>query len=158
MLQPCPMPISCFGMKARAATYATKHGFSNDLKQVARLYVAALPKKSPMVAPRTFIFMQGSQSTIIACDGQRLQNMPWNRSRATNWPTRMVRVTPLLADSCSDSCRKSQWRNTRCTGLQNTLFCNLVRRATIMHKRAFRRLPTIKHNVVHDILKRQSWR
>jgi adenosine kinase len=57
-----------FANESEAATYATKHALGDDLKQVA-LQIAALPKKNPS-RPRTVIFTQGSQSTIVACDGK----------------------------------------------------------------------------------------
>jgi adenosine kinase len=56
-----------FGNESEAAAYAKKHGLSENLQELA-LAVAALPKKSSR--PRTVVFTQGSQSTIVACDGK----------------------------------------------------------------------------------------
>lgn len=55
-----------FGNESEAAAYGKKHGMGDDLKKIA-LAVAALPKKSSK--PRTVVFTQGSQSTIVACNG-----------------------------------------------------------------------------------------
>jgi len=57
-----------FCNESEAAAYAAKHELGDDLKQVA-LKVAALPKKNTS-RPRTVVFTQGSQSTIVACDGK----------------------------------------------------------------------------------------
>ena len=57
-----------FCNESEAAAYAAKHGLGDDLKQVA-LSIAALPKKNE-ARPRTVIFTQGSQSTIVACNGK----------------------------------------------------------------------------------------
>jgi len=57
-----------FCNESEAETYAKKHGLGDDLKEVA-LKVAALPKKNAS-RPRTVIFTQGSQSTIVAYDGK----------------------------------------------------------------------------------------
>jgi adenosine kinase len=57
-----------FGNEGEAAAYGKKYNMGDDLKQVA-LAVAALPKKDAS-RPRTVVFTQGSQSTIVACDGK----------------------------------------------------------------------------------------
>ncbi len=56
-----------FCNESEAATYAKKHELGEDLKEVA-LKIAASPKKSDK--PRIVIFTQGSDSTIVACDGK----------------------------------------------------------------------------------------
>jgi adenosine kinase len=56
-----------FGNESEAAAYGKKNGLGEDLKQVA-LAVAALPKKDNG-RPRTVIFTQGSQSTLVAHNG-----------------------------------------------------------------------------------------
>lgn len=57
-----------FCNESEAATYAKKNSLDNsDLKSVA-LAVAALPKKNSG-RPRTVIFTQGSESTIVAVNG-----------------------------------------------------------------------------------------
>lgn len=56
-----------FGNESEAAAYGKKNGLGEDLKQVA-LAVAALPKKGSS-RPRTVVFTQGSQSTLVACNG-----------------------------------------------------------------------------------------
>jgi len=55
-----------FCNESEAAAYAKKHDLGEDLKEVA-LKVAASPKKTSK--PRTVVFTQGSQSTIVACNG-----------------------------------------------------------------------------------------
>lgn len=55
-----------FCNESEAETYAKKHNLGDDLKEVA-LKIAASPKKGGK--PRTVIFTQGSESTIVACDG-----------------------------------------------------------------------------------------
>lgn len=55
-----------FGNESEAAAYGKKNGMGEDLKEIA-LKVAALPKKGKK--PRTVVFTQGSQSTIVACNG-----------------------------------------------------------------------------------------
>jgi len=57
-----------FGNEGEAAAYGQKHDLGEDLKRVA-LAVSALPKKNSS-KPRTVVFTQGSQSTIVACDGK----------------------------------------------------------------------------------------
>merc|ERR1712194_87343 len=54
-----------FGNESEAAAYGKKHGMGDDLKKIA-LAVAALPKKNAS-KPRTVVFTQGSESTIVAC-------------------------------------------------------------------------------------------
>eukprot|EP00534_Pseudo-nitzschia_fraudulenta_P002329 CAMPEP_0201124162 /NCGR_PEP_ID=MMETSP0850-20130426/10592_1 /ASSEMBLY_ACC=CAM_ASM_000622 /TAXON_ID=183588 /ORGANISM="Pseudo-nitzschia fraudulenta, Strain WWA7" /LENGTH=346 /DNA_ID=CAMNT_0047391359 /DNA_START=56 /DNA_END=1096 /DNA_ORIENTATION=+ len=56
-----------FGNESEAAAYGKKHGMGEDLKKIA-LAVAALPKKNAS-KPRTVVFTQGSESTIVACNG-----------------------------------------------------------------------------------------
>lgn len=56
-----------FCNESEAAAYGKKHGLGEDLKEVA-LAIAASPKKGKK--SRTVIFTQGSQSTIVAKDGQ----------------------------------------------------------------------------------------
>jgi adenosine kinase len=57
-----------FGNESEAAAYGVKHGLGDDLKEIA-LKIAASPKKDPS-RPRVVIFTQGSQSTLVACDGK----------------------------------------------------------------------------------------
>lgn len=57
-----------FCNESEAAAYAKKHGLGEDLKEVA-LKISAMPKKNTN-RPRTVVFTQGSQSTIVACDGK----------------------------------------------------------------------------------------
>lgn len=57
-----------FCNESEAAAYGKKHGLGEDLKEIA-LKVAASPKKNS-AKPRTVIFTQGSESTIVACDGK----------------------------------------------------------------------------------------
>lgn len=57
-----------FCNESEAATFAKKHELGEDLKQVA-LQICNMPKKNAS-RPRTVIFTQGSQSTIVACDGK----------------------------------------------------------------------------------------
>lgn len=56
-----------FGNESEAAAYGKKNGLGEDLKAIA-LAVCALPKKDAS-RPRTVVFTQGSQSTIVACAG-----------------------------------------------------------------------------------------
>lgn len=56
-----------FCNESEAAAYGKKHGLGEDLKEVA-LKIAAGPKKGS--TPRTVIFTQGSDSTIVACGGK----------------------------------------------------------------------------------------
>jgi adenosine kinase len=56
-----------FGNESEAATYGKKHGLGEDLKEIAKA-CAALPKKGSN--PRTVIFTQGSQSTIVVYKGE----------------------------------------------------------------------------------------
>mmetsp|Transcript_24117 Transcript_24117/g.66860 ORF Transcript_24117/g.66860 Transcript_24117/m.66860 type:complete len:373 (+) Transcript_24117:33-1151(+) len=56
-----------FGNESEAAAYGKKHGMGEDLKEIA-LKVAALPKKNES-KPRTVVFTQGSESTIVAVNG-----------------------------------------------------------------------------------------
>jgi len=59
-----------FANESEAEAYAKKNGLggeSCDLKQVA-LEVAKMPKTNAS-KPRTVVFTQGSESTIVACDG-----------------------------------------------------------------------------------------
>lgn len=58
-----------FGNEGEAEAYAKKHGLGDDLKQVALSIAATTPKKNA-ARPRTVIFTQGSQPTIVACDGK----------------------------------------------------------------------------------------
>merc|ERR1719253_925955 len=57
-----------FCNESEAAAYGKKHGLGEDVKEVA-LKIAASPKKNS-ARPRTVIFTQGSESTIVACDGK----------------------------------------------------------------------------------------
>lgn len=57
-----------FCNESEAAAYGKKNELGEDLKQIA-LKVAALPKKSD-TRSRTVIFTQGSESTIVACEGK----------------------------------------------------------------------------------------
>ena len=55
-----------FGNESEAAAYGKKNGMGEDLEEIA-LAVASLPKKSSK--PRTVVFTQGSECTIVACNG-----------------------------------------------------------------------------------------
>lgn len=68
MAQAMPYVDYLFGNESEAAAYGKKHEMGEDLKEIA-LKVAALPKKEGS-GPRTVIFTQGSESTIVACDGK----------------------------------------------------------------------------------------
>jgi len=57
-----------FGNESEAAAYGKKHNLGTDIKEIA-LAVAALPKKNN-AKPRTVVFTQGSESTIVACNGK----------------------------------------------------------------------------------------
>jgi adenosine kinase len=74
-----------FANESEAAAYGKKHQLGEDLKEIA-LKVAASSKKNTS-RPRTVIFTQGSQSTIVACNGQ-VQEFP---------------VEPLEADKLVDT-------------------------------------------------------
>ena len=56
-----------FCNESEAAAYGKKHELGEDLKEVA-LKLAAMPKKGDK--PRTVIFTQGSESTIVASGGK----------------------------------------------------------------------------------------
>ena len=68
MAQAVPYADYLFANESEAATYGKKHNMGEDLKEIA-LALAASPKKNTS-RPRTVIFTQGSQSTIVACDGK----------------------------------------------------------------------------------------
>jgi len=68
MAKAMPYADFLFGNESEAAAYGKKHNLGEDLKEIA-LAVAALPKKNSS-RPRTVVFTQGSQSTIVACDGK----------------------------------------------------------------------------------------
>ncbi|KAG7371054.1 PfkB carbohydrate kinase family protein [Nitzschia inconspicua] len=57
-----------FANESEATAFGKKHQLGEELKQIA-LATAAMPKKDSS-RPRTVIFTQGSQSTIVACDGK----------------------------------------------------------------------------------------
>ena len=57
-----------FGNESEAAAYGKKNGLGEDVKAIA-LACSTLPKKDPS-RPRTVVFTQGSQSTVVACNGQ----------------------------------------------------------------------------------------
>jgi adenosine kinase len=56
-----------FGNESEAAAYGKKNGMGEDLKKIA-LAVCDLPKKNKS-KPRTVVFTQGSESTIVAVNG-----------------------------------------------------------------------------------------
>lgn len=56
-----------FGNESEAAAYGKKNGMGEDLKEIAKA-CTALPKKGDK--PRTVVFTQGSESTIVACNGE----------------------------------------------------------------------------------------
>lgn len=68
MAQAMPYADFLFGNESEAAAYGKKHGMGEDLKEIA-LKVAALPKKDES-RPRTVVFTQGSESTLVARDGK----------------------------------------------------------------------------------------
>ncbi|CAJ1958644.1 unnamed protein product [Cylindrotheca closterium] len=68
MAQAMPYVDFLFGNESEAAAYGKKHEMGEDIKEIA-LKVAALPKKDGS-KPRTVVFTQGSESTIVACDGK----------------------------------------------------------------------------------------
>jgi len=58
-----------FGNEAEAETFAKEQGFNTtDIKEIA-LKAAALSKKNDS-RPRTVVFTQGSEATVIACNGK----------------------------------------------------------------------------------------
>ena len=57
-----------FCNESETAAYGKKHGLGEDLKEVA-LKIATSPKNNA-ARPRTVIFTQGSESTIVARDGK----------------------------------------------------------------------------------------
>jgi adenosine kinase len=67
MAQAMPYADFLFGNESEAAAYGKKHDLGEDIKEIA-LKVAALPKKGDK--PRTVVFTQGSESTIVACNGK----------------------------------------------------------------------------------------
>ena len=73
-----------FCNESEAAAYGKKHGLGEDLKEVA-LKIAASPKKG--TKPRTVIFTQGSDATIVACNGKVVEHT----------------VTPLPKDELVDT-------------------------------------------------------
>jgi adenosine kinase len=68
LAQAMPYADFVFANESEAAAYGKKHNLGEDLKEVA-LAVCALPKKNTS-RPRTVVFTQGSQSTLVACDGK----------------------------------------------------------------------------------------
>jgi adenosine kinase len=66
--QAMPYADFVFGNESEAAAYGKKHGLGEDLKEVA-LAVSKLPKKNDGT-PRTVIFTQGSECTLVACNGK----------------------------------------------------------------------------------------
>jgi adenosine kinase len=66
--QAMPYADFVFGNESEAAAYGKKHGLGEDLKEVA-LAVSNLSKKNGAV-PRTVVFTQGSECTIVACNGK----------------------------------------------------------------------------------------
>jgi len=74
-----------FCNESEAAAYGKKHELGDDLKEVA-LKIAASPKKNS-ARPRTVIFTQGSESTIVACNGK----------------VEEFKVTPLAKDELVDT-------------------------------------------------------
>lgn len=63
-----------FGNEAEAETFGKEQGFdTTDIKEIA-LKAAALPKKNES-RPRTVVFTQGSEPTIVACNG-KIQEFP----------------------------------------------------------------------------------
>lgn len=65
--QALPYADFLFGNESEAAAFGKKHNLGEDLKEVA-LKAAAMPKKDES-RPRTVVFTQGSQSTLVACNG-----------------------------------------------------------------------------------------
>jgi len=57
-----------FGNESEAAAFAKKNGKDENDLQAAALYAASLPKKGSR--PRTVVFTQGSQNTLVACEGK----------------------------------------------------------------------------------------
>ena len=57
-----------FANESEAATYGEVHGYGSDLNTIA-LKIAAQPKASGTL-PRTVVFTQGSNATIVACNGK----------------------------------------------------------------------------------------
>ena len=57
-----------FGNEGEAAAYGKKHNLGEDIKEIA-LAVSKLPKKDES-RPRTVVFTQGSECTIVAVDGK----------------------------------------------------------------------------------------
>lgn len=67
MAQAMPYADYLFGNESEAAAYGKKHNLGEDIKEIA-LKVAALPKKGD--TPRTVVFTQGSDCTVVACNGK----------------------------------------------------------------------------------------
>jgi adenosine kinase len=57
-----------FGNEGEAAAFGKKYNLGENLKEVA-LAATVMPKKNSS-RPRTVVFTQGSQSTIVACEGK----------------------------------------------------------------------------------------
>jgi len=63
-----------FGNESEAEAFAKEQNFdTSDIKEIA-LKAAALPKKNDS-RPRTVVFTQGSEATVIACNG-KVQEYP----------------------------------------------------------------------------------
>ena len=57
-----------FGNETEAETYGEVNGYGKDIQTIA-LKLAAQPKASG-TRPRVVVFTQGSESTIVACEGK----------------------------------------------------------------------------------------
>lgn len=68
LAQAVPYADFIFSNESEAAAYGKKHNMGEDIKEIA-LAVSALPKKDES-RKRTVVFTQGSESTIVACDGK----------------------------------------------------------------------------------------
>lgn len=67
MAQALPYADYVFGNESEAAAYGKKHGYGEDISQIA-LKLAAQPKASG-TRPRIVVFTQGSDSTVVAANG-----------------------------------------------------------------------------------------
>merc|ERR1712008_562397 len=85
-----------FCNESEAAAYGKKHELGEDLKEVA-LKIASSPKKNS-ARPRTVIFTQGSESTIVACNGKVEEFTVTPLPMKSLWIP-MGLATPLLVDS-----------------------------------------------------------
>jgi adenosine kinase len=127
-----------FGNEGEAAAFGKKHNLGDDLRKVA-LAVAAMPKKDSS-RPRTVVFTQGSQSTIVAFDGTVVEYAvdPLAKELLSILTELEMR---LLGDFCHNwltegtSNRASKQVIGRRSTLSNNLVRNFTERATLKYRR-----------------------